>query len=94
MALGPPLMKLPTKTADSGFYRGFSIDVTITAKIIIGLVVILGVLLWAGWGAALPFSLVVVLMAISLIKTIYNDGKREVSGMVTYSKLVDARPAE
>jgi len=46
MALRPPLMKLPIKTAESGFYRGFSIDVTITAKIIIGLLVI--------WAVAFP----------------------------------------
>ena len=46
MALKPPLMKLPIKTAASGFYRGFSMDVTITAKIIIGLLVI--------WAVAFP----------------------------------------
>lgn len=46
MALKPPLMKLPIKTAEAGFYRGFSIDVTITAKIIIGLLVI--------WAVAFP----------------------------------------
>ncbi|MBM2290923.1 BCCT family transporter [Sulfitobacter pseudonitzschiae] len=46
MALKPPLTKLPIKTAASGFYRGFSMDVTITAKIIIGLLVI--------WAVAFP----------------------------------------
>ncbi|TMM54685.1 BCCT family transporter [Sulfitobacter sabulilitoris] len=46
MALKPPLMDLPIKTADSGFYRGFSVDVTVTAKVIIGLLVI--------WAVAFP----------------------------------------
>jgi choline/carnitine/betaine transport len=48
MALKPPLTELPIKTAANGFYRGFSIDVTITAKIIIGLLVI--------WAVAFPDS--------------------------------------
>jgi choline/carnitine/betaine transport len=50
MALKPPMTQLPIKTADSGFYRGFSIDVTITAKVIIGLLVIWAVAFpeWAG----------------------------------------------
>ncbi len=46
MALEPPLTELPIKTATSGFYRGFSVDVTITSKIIIGLLVI--------WAVAFP----------------------------------------
>ena len=43
---------------------------------------------------ALPFSLVMVLMAISLVKAIYNDSKRLASGVDTYSDDVDAMPAE
>ena len=42
MALEPPLSSLPIKTAESGFYRGFSIDVTVTSKIVIG-----ALILWA-----------------------------------------------
>ena len=32
---------------------------------------------------ALPFSLVMVLQCISLVKAIYNDGRREKAGMET-----------
>jgi choline-glycine betaine transporter len=35
---------------------------------------------------ALPFSLVMVLMCISLVKAIYNDGKREQAGQETTFK--------
>ncbi len=40
MALKPPLSELPIKTADSGFYRGFSVNVTVVSKIIISLLVV------------------------------------------------------
>jgi glycine betaine transporter len=40
MAIQPPLTELPIKTAESGFYRGFSIDVTVVSKIIIGALVV------------------------------------------------------
>ncbi len=46
MAPRPPLMDLPIKTADSGFYRGFTKDVTITAKILVGALII--------WAVAFP----------------------------------------
>jgi choline/carnitine/betaine transport len=46
MAINEPLTDLPIRTADAGFYRGFSVDVTITSKIIIGLLVI--------WAVAFP----------------------------------------
>ena len=46
MALKPPLMNLPIKTAASGFYRGFTKDVTITAKILVGALII--------WAVAFP----------------------------------------
>ena len=42
MAIQPPLTDLPIRTADTGFYKGFSRDVTITAKILIG-----GLVIWA-----------------------------------------------
>ena len=42
MALKPPLMELPIKTAERGFYRGFTKDVTITAKLLVG-----GLIIWA-----------------------------------------------
>lgn len=46
MAPKPPLMDLPIKTAESGFYRGFTKDVTITAKILVGALII--------WAVAFP----------------------------------------
>jgi choline-glycine betaine transporter len=42
MSKKPPLMDLPIKTAEGGFYNGFSKDVTITAKILVG-----GLIIWA-----------------------------------------------
>jgi len=42
MALKPALTDLPIKTADAGFYKGFSKDVTIASKFIIG-----GLVIWA-----------------------------------------------
>ncbi|MGC1496054.1 MAG: BCCT family transporter [Sulfitobacter sp.] len=40
MALQPPLSDLPIKTADVGFYRGFSVNVTVISKIIIAVLVV------------------------------------------------------
>jgi len=40
MILKEPLKELPIKTANSGFYAGFSQDVTITAKLLIGALII------------------------------------------------------
>lgn len=40
MAIKPPLTDLPIKTADSGFYRGFSLDVTVASKVIISALVV------------------------------------------------------
>ncbi|MEP1965045.1 BCCT family transporter [Tateyamaria sp.] len=40
MALEPPLTELPIKTADNGFYRGFSMDVTLVSKVIISVLVV------------------------------------------------------
>jgi choline/carnitine/betaine transport len=46
MAKTPPLMELPIKTAEGGFYNGFSKDVTVTAKILVGALII--------WAVAFP----------------------------------------
>ena len=46
MSIKPPLTELPIKTAESGFYRGFTKDVTITAKILVGALII--------WAVAFP----------------------------------------
>ncbi|WP_254436134.1 BCCT family transporter [Ruegeria arenilitoris] len=40
--IAEPLMDLPIKTADTGFYSGFSVDVTVTAKLAVG-----GLVIWA-----------------------------------------------
>ncbi|MDJ0614053.1 MAG: BCCT family transporter, partial [Rhizobiaceae bacterium] len=40
MSIKPPLMDLPIKTADSGFYRGFSVNVAVVSKIIISVLVV------------------------------------------------------
>ena len=42
MPIQPPITELPIRVAKSGFYRGFTKDVTISAKILVG-----GLLLWA-----------------------------------------------
>ncbi|MFK7996107.1 MAG: BCCT family transporter [Granulosicoccus sp.] len=46
MPINPPITKLPIQTADEGFYKGFSRDVTISAKFLIGALVI--------WAVAFP----------------------------------------
>ncbi|MEO9862763.1 MAG: BCCT family transporter [Yoonia sp.] len=48
MALKPPLSDLPINTADSGFYRGFSVNVTIISKIIISVLVVWAIV-WPEW---------------------------------------------
>ena len=42
MPVKPPVTELPIRTAESGFYRGFTKDVTITAKLLVG-----GLIIWA-----------------------------------------------
>lgn len=42
MSVKPPLVHLPIRVADSGFYKGFTKDVTITSKIAVG-----GLIIWA-----------------------------------------------
>ncbi len=46
MAIRPPLIDLPIRTSDHGFYKGFATRVTIPAKIIIGALVV--------WAVAFP----------------------------------------
>lgn len=48
MSLKPPLMELPIKIANSGFYKGFTKDVTITAKLLVGALII--------WAVGFPES--------------------------------------
>lgn len=57
MAHKPPLMDLPIKVADGGFYDGFNKDVTITAKILLGTLII--------WAIAFPDNASSVLNGIS-----------------------------
>ncbi|SDW35483.1 BCCT family transporter [Litoreibacter albidus] len=40
MSMKPPLTDLPIKTAEGGFYHGFSLDVTVISKIIISALVV------------------------------------------------------
>jgi choline/carnitine/betaine transport len=53
MAIEPPLSELPIKTADAGFYRGFSINVTVVSKIIISVLVVWAIFWPAQSGAVL-----------------------------------------
>jgi len=46
MSLKPPLTELQIKTADSGYYKGFTKDVTITAKVLVAALVL--------WAVAFP----------------------------------------
>ncbi|MEM9900201.1 MAG: BCCT family transporter [Pseudomonadota bacterium] len=46
MSIKPPLTDLPIRIAESGFYRGFTTDVTITAKILVGALIL--------WAVAFP----------------------------------------
>ena len=48
MALKPPLSELPINTADSGFYRGFSVNVTVVSKLIISILVVWAIV-WPEW---------------------------------------------
>ncbi|MBT8455863.1 MAG: BCCT family transporter [Alphaproteobacteria bacterium] len=46
MSIKPPLTELPIRIAESGFYKGFTKDVTITAKLCVGALII--------WAVAFP----------------------------------------
>jgi choline/carnitine/betaine transport len=48
MALEPPLTDLPIETANTGFYRGFSVNVTVISKIIISILVVWAIV-WPEW---------------------------------------------
>jgi choline/carnitine/betaine transport len=48
MAIKPPLTELPIRTAAAGFYKGFTKDVTITGKLLVGALII--------WSVAFPAS--------------------------------------
>ncbi|UWR23893.1 BCCT family transporter [Sulfitobacter sp. S190] len=51
MAPKPPLTELPIKTANTGFYRGFSVNVTVVSKIIISVLVVWAIV-WPEWAGA------------------------------------------
>jgi len=57
MPIKPPVIDLPIRTADSGFYRGFTKDVTITAKILVGALIL--------WAIAFPDQAASVLGALN-----------------------------
>lgn len=46
MSIKPPLLELPIKTADAGFYNGFSHAVTLSAKVLVGSLIV--------WALVLP----------------------------------------
>ena len=65
MSMKPPLMHLPIKVAESGFYKGFTKDVTVTAKILVGALIL--------WAVAFPDQAGSVLSSInSLILASFN----------------------
>ncbi|MEQ6203325.1 BCCT family transporter [Sulfitobacter sp. HNIBRBA2951] len=65
MALEPPLMDLPISTADSGFYKGFTRSVTVSAKVLVGALII--------WAVAFPEQAAGVLSGINaLILATFN----------------------
>jgi choline-glycine betaine transporter len=72
-------------------FWGVALGAVVAALLLIGGI---GAIQTAMVIGALPFSLVMVLMAVSLIKAIFNDGKRAASGVTTYSEEVEATPAE
>jgi choline/carnitine/betaine transport len=55
MSIPPPLTELPIRTAPEGFYRGFTKDVTITAKLVVGALIIWAVGFPDQAGAALSY---------------------------------------
>ena len=65
MSMKPPLMHLPIKVAESGFCKGFTKDVTVTAKILVGALIL--------WAVAFPDQAGSVLSSInSLILASFN----------------------
>jgi len=59
MPVKPPLTKLDIKTAEGGFYHGFTKDVTITAKLLVGVLII--------WAVGFPEQAGAVLGALNSI---------------------------
>ncbi len=57
MPIKPPVTDLPIRTSDAGFYRGFTKDVTITAKILVGALIL--------WAIAFPDQAASVLSALN-----------------------------
>ncbi|MEP4196074.1 MAG: BCCT family transporter [Aliishimia sp.] len=57
MHMQPPLMDLPIKTADSGFYKGFAKLVTVTGKLMIAALIV--------WAVAFPENAAAVLSTIN-----------------------------
>ncbi len=55
----PPLTELPIRLAESGFYKGFTKDVTITAKILVGALII--------WAVAFPDQAASVLSSLNSV---------------------------
>ena len=65
MAVKLPLTELPINTADEGFYRGFTKDVAITAKILVGALII--------WAVAFPDNASAILSSFnSIILATFN----------------------
>ncbi len=59
MPVKPPILDLPIKVASSGFYRGFTKDVAITAKILVGALIL--------WAIAFPENAGTVLGALNSV---------------------------
>ena len=59
MPVKPPIIHLPIRVAESGFYRGFTKDVAITAKILVGALIL--------WAVAFPDQAASVLGALNSI---------------------------
>lgn len=61
MPIKPPITHLPIRVAASGFYRGFTKDVTITAKVLVGALIL--------WAIAFPDQSSSVLSALNSVIT-------------------------
>lgn len=59
MPVKPPITSLPIRVSNSGFYRGFTKDVTITAKILVGALIL--------WAIAFPDQAAAVLGSVNTI---------------------------
>jgi len=59
MPVKPPITSLPIRVSNSGFYRGFTKDVTITAKILVGALIL--------WAIAFPDQAASVLGSVNTI---------------------------